>query len=77
MRKDDDEIGTLREAAELLSEVARDVFEEIRGDGPSGTSRWPSTTGSAARDFERPAFDTIVASGPSAALPHATPGERN
>ena len=26
--------------------------------------------------FERPAFDTIVASGPNAALPHARPGER-
>src|SRR5207237_5297181 len=26
--------------------------------------------------FERSAFDTIVASGPNAALPHARPGER-
>src|SRR5207302_8721899 len=26
--------------------------------------------------FERTAFDTIVASGPNAALPHARPGER-
>src|SRR6185436_14124795 len=26
--------------------------------------------------FERAAFDTIVASGPNAALPHARPGER-
>ena len=26
--------------------------------------------------FERPAFETIVASGPNAALPHARPGER-
>ena len=26
--------------------------------------------------FARPAFDTIVASGPNAALPHAQPGER-
>jgi len=29
-----------------------------------------------AAGFERPAFDTIVASGPNAALPHAHPGER-
>ena len=26
--------------------------------------------------FERPAFDTIVASGPNGALPHARPGDR-
>src|SRR5918997_20274 len=27
--------------------------------------------------FERPAFDTIVASGPNAALPHGRPGQRD
>ena len=76
VRKDDDEIATLREAAARLSEVARGVFEEI------GRGRTERDIALAIDDrirragFERPAFDTIVASGPRAALPHATPGER-
>ena len=40
-------------------------------DEPSARSRWPSTGAFARPGFERPAFDTIVASGPNAALPHA------
>jgi Xaa-Pro aminopeptidase len=76
VRKDDDEIATLRDAAGLLSEVARGVFEEI---APGRTERdIAQAIDNRIRraGFERPAFDTIVASGPRAALPHATPGER-
>jgi Xaa-Pro aminopeptidase len=76
VRKDEYEIDTLREAARMLSKVALGVFEEI---GRGRTER-DIALGIDARirraGFERPAFDTIVASGPHSALPHAVPGER-
>jgi len=76
VRKDDYEIATVREAAARLSAVARTVAGEVR------RGRTERAIASAIdwkiRDagFERSAFDTIVASGPQAALPHARPTER-
>src|SRR5207247_8614428 len=74
--KDAYEVDTLREAARRLSAVARGVLDE---GGRGRTERaiamaidWRIRSAG----FERPAFDTIVASGPNAALPHARPGER-
>jgi Xaa-Pro aminopeptidase len=76
VRKDPYEIGVLREAARRLSAVAAAVPAEIvRGlserDVALAIDRRVRQAG-----FERPAFDTIVASGPNAALPHARPGQR-
>jgi Xaa-Pro aminopeptidase len=74
--KDPYEIATLREAARRLSLVAAAApAEVVRGlserDVALAIDRRVRQAG-----FERPAFDTIVASGPNAALPHARPGER-
>jgi Xaa-Pro aminopeptidase len=76
VKKDAYEVATLREAARRLSAVARTVLREVR---PGRTERdlasaidWRLRQAG----FERPAFDTIVAGGPNAALPHAHPGER-
>jgi Xaa-Pro aminopeptidase len=74
--KDADEIETLRKAASLLSEVARGVFEEIVHGRTERDVALAIDNRIRRAGFERPAFDTIVASGPRAALPHATPGER-
>jgi len=76
VRKDPYEIATLREAAKRLSRVADAVpAEVVRGlserDVALAIDRRVRQAG-----FQRPAFDTIVASGPNAALPHARPGER-
>jgi Xaa-Pro aminopeptidase len=76
VRKDEYELSMLRQSARLLSDVARGVFGEVqRGrterDVAQAIDRRLLSAG-----FERPAFDTIVASGPNAALPHAHPGER-
>ncbi len=74
--KDSYEIATLREAARRLSTVAAGVLGEVRA---GMTERelalaidWRIRQGG----FSRTAFETIVASGPNAALPHAHPGER-
>jgi Xaa-Pro aminopeptidase len=74
--KDADEVRTLREAAHRLAAVAEHVPSlavagrselDIAGD----IDRLLRGAG-----FERPAFETIVASGPNSALPHARPGRR-
>ena len=76
LRKDAHEIATLRAAARLLSEVARDVLRTVR-PGPSEREfaalvDYKLTSAG----FAGPAFDTIVAAGANAALPHARPGTR-
>jgi Xaa-Pro aminopeptidase len=76
MRKDEHEVGTMREAARRLSEVAAIVLGLVRrGDSERDLALaidWQIRKAG----FERSAFDTIVASGPNAALPHARPGGR-
>src|SRR5438105_736818 len=74
--KDDYEIDTLREAARRLSAVARDVFGEVRVGRAEREVALAIDFRIRRAGFERTAFDTIVAGGPNAALPHAHPGER-
>jgi Xaa-Pro aminopeptidase len=75
MIKDAYEIAVLREAARRLSIVARLAlpFVEV---GRSERQVAAAVDAALRGGFERPAFDTIVASGPNSALPHARPGER-
>ena len=74
--KDDQEIEILREAGRRISAVARQAREWVR-PGRSEIEVAASVD-AAMRDagFERPAFETIVASGPNSALPHARPTRR-
>ena len=68
---------TLRTAAEMLSGVVPGVFEEVAArTNRAGHRAAPSTGASVVPGSSAPAFDTIVAAGPNAALPHARPGER-
>lgn len=76
VRKDDYELAMLRESARLLSEVATGVFGEVRAGRTEREVAQAIDGRIIAAGFERPSFDTIVASGPNAALPHAHPGER-
>jgi Xaa-Pro aminopeptidase len=74
--KDAWELRTLREAARRLSAVAREAVHEVRaGRGEQEVAAAVDGRIRAA-GFERTAFDTIVAGGPNAALPHHRPGER-
>jgi len=76
--KDAHEIALVRESARRLSEVASAVIRDLADcvgrtelDIAADIDHRLRRAG-----FERPAFDTIVASGPNSALPHAQPTER-
>ena len=75
--KDAQEIDTLRRAAALLSRVAKEAVPGLARPGRREVDVAAAIDG-AMRDagFERPAFETIVASGPHSALPHARPTGR-
>jgi Xaa-Pro aminopeptidase len=76
LRKDEHEIEMLRTGARLLSAVALDVLRDV-GPGRREREVAGDIDGRLRQaGFERPAFDTIVASGPNSAMPHARPGDR-
>ena len=74
--KDAAEVTVMRQAAEGLTAVAAEAFGAVR----SGVSERDvaAVIEAALRraGYERPAFDTIVASGPNGALPHYRAGHR-
>jgi Xaa-Pro aminopeptidase len=74
--KDAYEIKTMREAARRLSQVAATVITAVRRGRTEREFALAIDWRIRQSGFERSAFDTIVASGPNAALPHARPGER-
>jgi Xaa-Pro aminopeptidase len=74
--KDPGEQATLREAARRLSAVAHGVICEIRAGLMETDVAAQLEAGLRRAGFSRPAFDTIVASGPNSALPHARAGDR-
>lgn len=74
--KDAGEIATLREAARRLSLVAARLPDLARIGRPEREVAAGIDAAMRAEGFERPAFETIVASGPNSALPHARPGTR-
>ena len=76
VRKDDYEIATLREAARRLSRVAEHVITDVHAGQTERELAMAIDQRIRMAGFSKPAFDTIVAAGPNAALPHARPGER-
>jgi Xaa-Pro aminopeptidase len=76
MIKDEGEIETLREAGKRLGGMVPSVIE-LAMPGRTELDVAFEIDGLLRRaGFERPAFETIVASGPNSALPHARPGKR-
>jgi Xaa-Pro aminopeptidase len=74
--KDAWEIGLLREAAARLSAVAVGVLADLRPGVREQDVAQAVEAGLRRAGFYGPAFDTIVASGPRAALPHGRASER-
>jgi Xaa-Pro aminopeptidase len=74
--KDEDEIALLAQACAITSAAFDDVLPRIR---PGLTERDLAVALERAmsdRGAERPAFDTIVASGPNGSIPHHVPASR-
>ena len=76
VRKDHYELRILREAADRLSAVARSLFTLVRAGMTERELAMTIDWRIREAGFEKPAFETIVASGPQAALPHARPTGR-
>jgi Xaa-Pro aminopeptidase len=74
--KDPSEIATLRTSAARLSEVADAAFGSIRAGVTEREVAGAIERAMRSAGYERQAFDTIVASGPNAALPHYRAGTR-
>ena len=66
----------LREAAQRLTAVAGTAIESVRGGVTEREVAAVIETALRRAGYERPAFDTIVASGPNSALPHYRAGDR-
>jgi len=76
MIKDAAELAAIREGGRRISEIARGLRDFI---APGRTEAEVAADLEAAMrtaGFSRPAFETIVASGPNSALPHARPTDR-
>ncbi len=76
LTKDTFEQATLRRAGAMISTVAGDIVSELRAGLSESQIAADIDWAIKTAGFEGPSFDTIVASGPNGALPHARPGGR-
>jgi Xaa-Pro aminopeptidase len=74
--KDAYEIATLRDAAARLTPVAASAFEAVAAGGSEREVAAVLEAALRRAGYERPSFDTIVASGPNSALPHHRASDR-
>ncbi len=74
--KGPEEVAILREAGRRLSGVAHDLARHVRAGRPESVIAAELDHAIRLAGFERPAFETIVASGPRSAMPHARPENR-
>ncbi len=74
--KDAWEIAVLREGARRLSDVAKCILPKVLAGRMEAAVASEIEAALREAGFERTAFDTIVAAGPNAALPHARAGRR-
>jgi Xaa-Pro aminopeptidase len=76
LRKDATELAILRESARRIADVAAAAFRAVRAGVTERAVAGALEAAMREAGYERAAFDTIVASGPNAALPHYRAGDR-
>jgi len=76
MVKDEGEIDVMRRAARMLSTAAIEALAAVRPGRTEMEVAFDVDLALRRAGFSKPAFETIVASGPNSALPHARPGAR-
>ena len=76
MIKDEEEIDRLQQAGRMLAAVAHQAVALVRAGKTELQVAADVDVLLRSAGFERPAFETIVASGPNSALPHARPTGR-
>jgi len=74
--KDDAELARIEEAARCADRALAAVVDDLRVGRTERDITWQLDAAMVAAGASGPAYDTIVASGPNAALPHASPTER-
>lgn len=74
--KDDVEIAALREGGRRLGDIARHADRFVAAGRTERAVAAEIEGAMRAAGFSRPAFETIVASGPNSVLPHARPTDR-
>lgn len=75
-RKDPGEVESLKRAARIAAEALTSVLEKMAPGMVERDIAFVLESEMRNRGSEEPSFDTIVASGPNAAKPHARPGHR-
>ena len=76
MIKDAAEVAAMREGGCRISAIARRLHEVVRPGRREVDVAAELEAAMREAGFSRPAFETIVASGPNSALPHARPTDR-
>ena len=76
VRKDSWEAARIRDGAARLSDVAKYILSKVLTGLAESEVAAEIEVALRRAGFERPAFDTIVAGGPHAALPHGRPAGR-
>jgi Xaa-Pro aminopeptidase len=74
--KQPDEVEAIRRATEVTNRVYERMAEERFSGRPEKELVWRMTELFHEEGADEPAFETIVAAGPTAASPHALPGDR-
>jgi Xaa-Pro aminopeptidase len=74
--KDNDELDKIRRAVQIADGAFAHLLKNVRVGMTEKEAAWLIEVYMREHGAERLAFDSIVASGPNAALPHAEPGDR-